>query len=350
MLFRSVMRKLVLKRAEELAQGKSKIDAQRLPNWSGMIVNGFMTSGFDKETGEIRRDSWNAEAEIESIKKSLGYRQCFIVRMPYEDAGAFWDATIYSPRDPRKGEKLALPLKRGLDPSVYGGYSSEQFAYFFIYEARDKKGKTVYRFSQIPVWLASRVEGDETQLSCYAQKLAVNEGIDFVRVARRKLLKRQLIEIDGERFVVTGKKEMRNAEEVSFDLAELALMKWRIDCQKQGKILPRPDGAASVSDLFNRLAARADSISRLSDLIKFDALLSATRKLSEFDAIDVLFSILMLVNGSKNMVDLTAAGGVKFAGCLQPKYDKLLSDPKVAFYVVDQSVTGMFERKTRVGL
>lgn len=30
--------------------------------------------------------------------------------------------------------------------------------------------------------------------------------------------------------------------------------------------------------------------------------------------------------------------------------EELLNDPKISFYIIDQSVTGMFERKTRVGL
>ena len=50
------------------------------------------------------------------------------------------------------------------------------------------------------------------------------------------------------------------------------------------------------------------------------------------------------------MVDLSAADGSKFSGCIQPNYSKLLNDPKTNFYIIDQSVTGMFERRTRVGL
>ena len=64
----------------------------------------------------------------------------------------------------------------------------------------------------------------------------------------------------------------------------------------------------------------------------------------------VVKRVLLLVNGAANMVDLTPAGGMKYAGCLQPNYTKLLNDPGASFYIIDQSVTGMFERKTRVGL
>ena len=65
---------------------------------------------------------------------------------------------------------------------------------------------------------------------------------------------------------------------------------------------------------------------------------------------EIILRILALINGSANMVDLSLAGGSKYSGCLQPNYNKLLNDPNTDFYIVDQSVTGMFERRTRVGL
>ena len=40
----------------------------------------------------------------------------------------------------RQKKKLSLPLKKGLDPQKYGSYSSEQFAYFFVYCVGFKSG------------------------------------------------------------------------------------------------------------------------------------------------------------------------------------------------------------------
>lgn len=50
------------------------------------------------------------------------------------------------------------------------------------------------------------------------------------------------------------------------------------------------------------------------------------------------------------MVDLLAIGGSKYSGSMKPSFNKLLNDPNTDFYIIDQSVTGMFERRTRVGL
>lgn len=327
----------------------------RMPGSAGFVVNSFMTAGFDPETGEVFDDAWteddevkryrgkylpdgwNAAAEVEGIRRALDYRQCYISRMPQEDTGAFWKATIYSPRDPKMGPKLELSTKQGLDAKQYGGFSSQQFAYFFIYEAK-KKGKPVFRFSQVPVWLAARIEGDSAALDEYARELAEKEGLEYVGITRSKIYKKQLIEVDGERFFITGKKEMRNATQLAFS-------------NEQMKMLAENGRDANVTMLLDMFDPSTSAVSsRLLRQLKIEAILEKCATMDAEDAVMVVKRLLALVNGTMNMVDLSLAGGSKFSGCIQPNYSKLLSDSNVTVRLVDQSVTGMFERRTRVGL
>lgn len=327
----------------------------RMPGSAGFVVNSFMTAGFDPETGEVFDDAWteddevkryrgkylpdgwNAAAEVDSIRRALDYRQCYISRMPQEDTGAFWKATIYSPRDPKMGPKLELSTKQGLDAKQYGGFSSQQFAYFFIYEAK-KKGKPVFRFSQVPVWLAARIEGNSAALSEYARELAEKEGLEYVGITRSKIYKKQLIEVDGERFFITGKKEMRNATQLAFS-------------NEQMKMLVENGRDANVAMLLDMFDPSVSAVSgRLLRQLKIEAILEKCATMDAEDAVMVVKRLLALVNGTMNMVDLSLAGGSKFSGCIQPNYSKLLSDSNVTVRLVDQSVTGMFERRTRVGL
>lgn len=319
------------------SQAKVFNQTHQMPGSAGFVINSLMTSGFDKETGEISWDAWDAEAEVDSMRKALNYRQCYISRMPQEDSGAFWNATIYSPRDPKMGQKLALATKQGLDPKQYGGFSSQQFAYFFIYEAK-KKGKPCFQFAEVPVWLAGRIASDPLALSDYARQLAEEAQLEFVAVTRAKLLKKQLIEIDGDRFVLTGKKEMRNATELSFSDDEL-------------RSLTGLDSRTPFEGVLDRVLNQGNAASRkLMNQIHADELRMGCNDLDRAAQELVVKRVLLLVNGAANMVDLTPAGGMKHAGCLQPNYTKLLNDPGASFCIIDQSVTGMFERKTRVGL
>lgn len=335
------MRKYV----REQAEGFNK--KRNAPGSSGFVVGSFLGRGVDFDTGELE---WDGAEEVEGIRKALNYRQCFISRMPMEDSGAFWNATIYSPRDPKMGPKLSLPLKKDLDPQVYGGYSSQQFAYFFIYEALDRKGRTVFRFAEVPVWLASRIRRDEGALEEYAKELAAGEKLEFVGIQRAKLLKKQLIEIDGERFFITGKKEMRNATQISFSTVEMGLLLCGSQV-RQGNSCDCSSSSVSVDDFMSRLVVMARGLAnRLSAQIKLEELHSCCSNLRDEEKVEIALRILALINGAANMVDLTAARGSKYSGNLQPSYSKLLTDPKTDFYIIDQSVTGMFEKRTRVGL
>ena len=338
-----VIKKFVRSEAETFNKKHS------VPGTSGFLVNSFCVSKRDEETGEV----WNAPAEIEGIRKALNYRQCYISRMPYEDTGYFWDQTIYSPRDEKMGKKLSLPLKKALDPQKYGGYSSQQFAYFFVYEAKKpKKDARLFKFAEVPVWLAPQLKGDLSKLEDYARKLAEKEGLEYIRIERAKILKRQLIEIDGDRFVITGKKEMRSAREMAFSLDEAALLESYVAKSKGEKYRCRlPE--ITVEELIDSFGLRANKmiVSRLANQIKLGNSIHNLKQLPDDDkAMSVLLNILNLANGATNMVDLTAVGGAKKAGCLQPTFSKLLSDPSIDFRVIDQSVTGMFEKRTRIGL
>ena len=343
----------------------------KMPGTAGYFINRFVwRSPVDYETGEI----WGPVSELEGIRKALNCRQCWISRMPAEDTGAFWNATVYSPRDAKMGSKLELSLKSGLDPKKYGGYSSQQFAYFFIYEA-EARGKNTYRFAEVPVWLSHRMRSMPDALESYARSLASNEGIAFVRIVRRRLLKNQLIEIDGERFVITGKKRMRNAREIALRLEEALPLANYIN-RKKGQREWRDDllDAASATELLKRVidTGRRDS-PRLFKQIKSEQLEAVVAELTDDAKLEIANRLLILASGADNKADLrivrggtsgrlmlatdigkgekfTPVQGVREAGDLQPPYEKFLNDPEVEFVVIDQSVTGMFERRARIGL
>lgn len=320
------------------SQAKEFNQRHQMPGSAGFVINSFMKSGFDKETGEIFKDSWDADAELESMRRALNYRQCYITRMPQEDTGAFWDATVYSPRS---GKKLSLPLKQELPVDQFGSFSREQFAYFFIYEAK-KKGKQFFKFCQVSVAERLSVAEDSSKLVEIAMRDAAEADLEFVRIERAKIYKKQLVEINGCRLLLTGAKEFRNAREVAFSIEEQAVLGGYVDCRDGQDVLDgvweeflREDGPAR-GFLFKQL-----------NLVKYE---EKYRQLDPREKKNVLLSLIRLTNAASNIADLSPLGGSKTSGLIRPARSKLLGDPEVGFFIVDQSVTGMFERKTRVGL
>ena len=331
------------------SQAKQFNHTHHMPGSAGFVVNSFRTSGFDKETGEVFHDTWDAEAELEGMRRALNYRQCYISRMPQEDTGAFWNATIYSPRNPKMGPKLALPVKQGLDPKQFGGFSSQQFAYFIIYEAK-KKGKPCFQFAEVPVWLAEKVGSCPDALVDYARGLAENAGLEFVRIERAKIYKKQLIELNGDRLLITGAEEVRNATELFVETSLIPLVKQSVSHYRGGKALPS-EFAREADRLMALLIARSKAVAAglMRKLAQFDDE-SKVRALEPSDKAKIIVQLLEIVNGANRQIDMSPVAGAKTAGQYKVRFSKELNDPNVDFYIIDQSVTGMFERKTRVGL
>lgn len=319
-------------------QGEEFRKTRRAPGSSVYLVASFQRRFIDSDTGEIL---WDAEDEIGRIRKCLNYKDCYISRMPELATGAFWDQTIYSPRG---GKNLSLPLKQELAPQKYGGFSREQPAYFFVYEALNpKKKKKLFQFAPVPVCVAARFESDGNALEEYARKLAAEVGLEYVCIAREKVYRYQLIELDGDRLYVTGKKEVRNARQLAFSQKETALLKRLVE----GGETTEEDRVALLNSVVSKIELRAG---KLRNSLKVAELGDFFIRLDQKQQASVLRSLISIANGKTNMIDLSLVGGSKCSGCLNPTFSKELSDPSVVFCFIDQSVTGMFERRYRLEL
>ena len=320
------------------AQAAQSKKTGRMPGSAGFFISSFMSDGFDKETGEIFRDTWNAEYECERIRKFLNYKQVYISRMPEETSGAFWDATIYSPRNKKK--QTTLSLKDGLDPRKYGSFSREQFAYFFIYEYLDKKGKKAYAFSPVPVRVASAVSEHEGALEEFARSEAAFTGGEFTRILRSKIFKYQMIEVGQDRFYITGKREVRNARQLAFTVEETGVIRKGV----AGRVFP-----SALLTVFLGIQEKLPSCApKLCNSLAVDSMPGTFKDLDPGNALRILVAIASIVGAKTNMVDMTAVGGSKAAGCIRLTFSKLLaSEDGITF--IDQSVTGMFEKRTTIG-
>lgn len=324
-----------------------KVKSGYVPYGSPFIISSFLRSGFDEETGEITKDTWNASLEAAKLKKYFDYRQCYITHMPEETSGAFWDATIYSPHDAKKKDQLKLPLKKGLDPKKYGSYSREQFAYFFIYKAL-KKGKPVLDFAPVPVSVAASLAVDTNALREYGAIVATERGMEFIEIVRSKVYKYQLLEIEKSRLYVTGQKEVRNGVEVALDQKNTVIVK-RIVEEQNDDLHELAVTEDELIDLFGHIK---------NSLLKYSSRLARALKIGEWDSefinIDrlekgrVLLSLLSIAAAKTNMIDLTSVGLGSLVGCMRLTYPKIFSNS--GLLIIDQSVTGMFERRERIGL
>lgn len=327
-----LVRKFVKKESEEAQK------QHRIPGTTPFLVASFSKPGFDLETGEVTRDEWNPIEEVEKIKKTFDFKDCFISRMPEMTSGTFWDETVYSP----KGKvKTLIETKKNLSVEKYGGYSGENSAFFFIYKS---KGESEHlNFAPFPLSLATREDDVHQLIESYAVELCREAKEIFTGIVIPQIYKYQKIEWNGQQFYLTGKKEIRSAVSVFFSQDEMSKL---ISHQNDISL----ENGEMVEILDNFLLRAQKRSEKLYKQLKIDENKGKVVELSSSQIYELLCGLTSIFNGKINMLNLSSIGGSKYAGCIQPAINKEINKKENTFYVIDQSVTGMFERRRRIGL
>lgn len=318
------------------------------PGRSGFIADRLTAPKpfVDERTGEVL---WDGKERCSYIVRAMGYRGCFVSRMTEVGTGAFWDETVYSPRDSRNGKSLSIPLKSStsarnhegyLDPKKYGGVSSEKQAYWFIFAAKDKRGRTKYFFEGVPIHLAKRTG---TALKEYADAVAVEQGCQNAVILRKQVPLRQRFELDGTPYYLygstSGAHEVRPALELQCDRDMLPLVSRLFAEDNDSRKLHDAD----YQRLYEWLVGSTKLLSpKLSDALKLDSYRDAFASLGDVEKRQQLIEIIKKLNRTSQTIDISSIGGAKKAGFLRIKMSNCL--PSITW--IDESVTGMYERRT----
>ena len=329
-----LMRKFVKKESEEAQK------QHRMPGTTPFFVASFSKPGFDLETGEVTRDEWNPIEEVEKIKRTFGFKQCFVSRMPEMTSGAFWKETVYTPKD--KTMTLALPVKGNLLPEKYGSYSSVQPSFLAICRGK-KKNKSQYYVVDIPRTKSVELYKNSTKTSDYLSKVLESSGVEFEELIYPALLKNQVIEYDGQRFYVVSSAELRNGVAPSFSYEDYVMISNYFDGNQN-----EDANALVIYDLLWNIISTRMPV--LADRLKLDSKRAVFATLNLEDEKKVIISLLNAINGSTVPSDTKKIGGSTRTERLFISISTQLNRSSVEFYVIEQSVTGMFERRRRIGL
>ena len=106
-----------------------------------------------------------------------------------------------------------------------------------------------------------------------------------------------------------------------------------------------------ILQVFENFLSRARTqSSKLFKQLKLEDAVEKSANLTYRQIYELLLSLASIFNGKINKMDLSSIRGSKFAGTMRPDLTKELNDSNNIFFVIDQSVTGMFERRRRIGL
>lgn len=350
-----------------IAQSKLQHNAQARNFDSRSFMSHSFFCDYSNENGDTM---WKHKDEIDRLSRALSYKNLYLTRRPYIDSDRFWDQTIYSPHDKNKKVQPHIPLKKNLDTKKYGGYSTIRDAYFFIYSVLNKKGKVEYRFDSVPVHKYAEIsKGNIPALTQYAKQLVIDEnhpkakgktkGLVFQRIERAYIPKKQLVCItqtnkdsnhtEHNYYYITKKDEAKNPLQLIFPWHLYKAINTMIDKKELDEITLK-ELMTYISHNFSRIAP---DISRR---LKLTTALSTCVDISKHDISkrmqlqDGILNLLKLINVEKDRASLEIFGGATNAGCISFPLKKFLNDPATTVTFIDQSVTGMFERKETIGI
>lgn len=250
-----------------------------------------------------------------------------------------------------KSKATAIQLKKGLDTSKYGGYSSANTAYFAMIEFDGKKGERVRNIMEVPIYIANTLPHNPNAYLEYCKNV---KGLKNVRILRECIKKNALIEVNGYPMRIRGATEvqllMKNNVQMILNYSEEVIRKIekyldknknydasekfdRISLEETERVY---DGL--TEKLINVYAQRpANQGELLKEKRQVFLELILTERIKLINQI-----ITMLRCDIETKADLTAIGGSKNAGNIAVNKNTI---GKSKLVLVNQSVTGLFENR-----
>lgn len=306
---------------------------------------------FDVKQGNSIAWITGENGSIGTVKKNVMKNNVLFTRYATEQKGGFFDQM------PVAHGSGQMPLKtsddRLADFSKYGGYNKVAGAYFALVR-HEKKGKPVKTFEAVPIYLKSRVEGNNSALAEYfatrPEKPLTNPEILLPKVKINALL-----EVDGFRMHISG----RSGDRLLMKCAEQLVVPETIYCyfKKIDKFVARSkvEKDAKISPL--------QKITVEENLAVYDCFLDKIKNtkygkklgpqeptfekgrevfltLSLEDQCRFLANAVVLFQCVPGNTDLSLAGGSPHAGTYQVGIN-ITKQGNIK--LINQSITGIFE-------
>ncbi len=285
----------------------------------------------------------NKSIDIDKVRKVMEYKDCYISRMLEEGTGAFYNQTLYSPK-----EKPVITLKQGRDVKKYGGYSGEQKAYCVICGYVNSKNEKEYQLIGIPIQVSYDIKSGKKTLEDYIKNTELKDKNykDFKIIRNKILMNQEYLDEKNEPMRFCSDSEIRVNKEliVSSRVSELVyimnLEENKITDKQKEKL------QEGYKYMFDYLLDKLNNEYKIFSTI-YTKLINQNLKFEEIDdkdkksVINGLIDLMETGQGNLKGIGLTEREGRKSGQKF--KTEKLL---KMEF--IDKSVTGMYERRYKI--
>lgn len=292
-------------------------------------------------------DKKDGRGTIYIVREMMRKNTPLMTRMSFEQHGGIANATLYSAKKVKP--EGYFPLKASdaklSDITKYGGYTSATIAYYFIVSYKKGK-KEIISVEGLPILFKEKVEHTANGLEWYCTEQL---GYENVRILCKKLRIQSLLEINGYRMYLSGKTgnqlKMRNAINLCLSDKQIRYIR-KIEKFSETEVLDEVLCEAGNIQLYDALvekhmhtiyAKRPNAVGE-----KLEKAREQFVELAVDDQCKVLYQILQLTKIGPVSADLTLIGESAHTGVMLISKKLKQTD---SVYLVEQSVTGLYERK-----
>lgn len=291
--------------------------------------------------------AWDTTKTFVTVNHHMLKNNVLVSRMPREAKGQLFDLQVLPAGNGQ------LPKKAGLPIEDYGGYNRLTGTWFCAVEYTDKKRIRTLQ----PVYLYQKALFEKDPVR-YCEEVL---GLNAPRIIAEKVRFDSMLELNGKRLLITGRSGSQLLYKHTYQLAIdpthekyiRAVSKYVTRCSAQREELPvtRSDGLTveQNADLYEWFLEKCDQRVYADFLknMKADMLVNRDTfdNMSVLEQCKLLMEILKAFRCNSQVPDFTALCGKGTVA--QIKYSSNLGYFKSA-YLIDQSVTGLYEYKTNL--
>lgn len=284
--------------------------------------------------------------DIEKVRRTFNYKDCYITRKLQEETGEFYKQTLYSPNDQKINP--VIPLKVNKDVYKYGGYSGENKAYYVIYTYTNNKEKKEYELIGIPIQVAYNVKNNKETIENYIINKNLKD-IDYsnFHILKKKILKNQeYFDENNELMRFCSDTEIRCSKEliINEEISELVYLMNTKEDKLEDEEKEKLDD--SYNEMFEYFLDKLENeykvfINVQNKLIKKKELFFNLSKEDKKQVINGLIDLMGNGQGNLKKLELTDREGRMSK--INFKTKRLLN---ITF--IDKSITGMYERRYKI--
>jgi len=307
-----------------------------------------------------KTDVWQGETDIAKVRAVMNKNAIHVTRYSFCTKGGLFDQTRK-----KKGPGY-VPLKAGMDPEKYGGYTKSSASFYVLVKYDNGKKKDVM-FMPVELLAAERFANDKAFAEEYIRSTVASITGVPVKEAElllngRRIKTQTVISVDGLRLLIRGKGNGGKIVLLSlhtplilgykFDKYVKALESFKEKRKTNPSIVPDEVhdhiSAAQNVELYDMLCKKLGcSILKYVPSSQYSLLESGKCKFIEagmIEQIDCLLNIVAMLSTAPGSFDLTLVGGSKNAGAKTmssqlSNWKKYYKDVRI----VDMSVSGIYE-------